>query len=107
MEPELKYLYPHTKVQSICDHLKTTRHNAFPIVTTTNYENLARLPKLPTVDQSRKELVKSDEEPPTLTRRQHAFTIDSRRNYRIYSQHLDMKHQLSGMLYDSRVVGNV
>ena len=33
MESCLSYIYPHTRVQSIVGILKTTAHNAFPVVT--------------------------------------------------------------------------
>ncbi|XP_077998809.1 H(+)/Cl(-) exchange transporter 6-like [Glandiceps talaboti] len=35
MDPNLVYVYPHTRVQSIVSILRTTRHNAYPVVTET------------------------------------------------------------------------
>lgn len=33
MEPNLTYVYPHTRVQSLVSILRTTVHHAFPVVT--------------------------------------------------------------------------
>ena len=33
MEPNLTYLYPHTRVQSLVSILRTTIYHAFPVVT--------------------------------------------------------------------------
>lgn len=33
MEPNLTYVYPHTRIQSLVSILRTTVHHAFPVVT--------------------------------------------------------------------------
>lgn len=35
MEPDLVYIYPHTRVHSLINILRTTTHHAFPVVTET------------------------------------------------------------------------
>ncbi|KAI4823891.1 hypothetical protein KUCAC02_012445 [Chaenocephalus aceratus] len=38
MEPNLTYVYPHTRVQSLVSILRTTVYNAFPVVTENRYK---------------------------------------------------------------------
>eukprot|EP00118_Oscarella_pearsei_P000384 m.4821 g.4821 ORF g.4821 m.4821 type:complete len:944 (+) comp11335_c0_seq1:104-2935(+) len=53
MSPHLKYIYPHTSVRVIVNHLRSTVHNAFPIVSAAPSDTLlANLPKHPRLQSS-------------------------------------------------------
>ena len=44
MEPDLVYVYPHTRVHSLINILRTTKHHAFPVVTDTAPRQQVRPP---------------------------------------------------------------
>ena len=97
MEPNLTYLFPHAKVEKICEHLRNTEHNAFPVVSVTEYKNLMRLPTVPTVGRTPEKPIPSPSEATIGSEGNEASSKHSKRDYGIVSQQISRKHQLSGL----------
>jgi chloride channel 6 len=96
MEPNLKYLFPHTKVRDIVEHLRCTRHNAFPVVSVTEYKNLAKLPTVPMVRTQDIPIPASSKAAASKQDEVQSSKHSKQRDYRIASQQLSKTHWLSG-----------
>ena len=99
MNRPLKYIYPHTSVKVIVNHLRTTAHSAFPIVSAAPTDTLlAHLPKHPRLRSQEDEGEEEKEEEEVEESEHYKLIVDadeteqalssSQRDYGILSDQL-------------------